>query len=207
MGTPFFINQLNKKFLIQDKTNKFDKWEKKGNSNSKTNLCDERSLRSKELSGQPDGVNNQGVLFCCFLSPSAADVRRTVVKNDVESHAAMGGHEALDLGLAFIDIGDILLDGYGASNGSDRNQIEAKDEAADGSTADSDLHPTTGGSAEVEDAAGGAEEAELAVELEKLPRGAGAVAMLLGKPVVLVQAMLSLHFFAHNCSERVLRMP
>lgn len=101
------------------------------------------------------------------------------MKHDVECAAAILVHELLDGGSAALG-GDVLLDGEGATYGSNGEEIDAEDEAADGDMSDGDLHPSSGGGAEVEDCAGGGEEAELGVELEELEGGTGAEALLFG---------------------------
>lgn len=98
---------------------------------------------------------------------------------EVECAAAVLVHKLLDGGSAALG-GDVLLDGEGATYGSDGEEVDAEDEAADGDMSDCDLHPSSRGGAEVEDGAGGGEEAELGVELEELEGGTGAKALLFG---------------------------
>lgn len=86
----------------------------------------------------------------------------------VEGWAAALGHDMLDARAA-LRLGDVLLDSEGAADGGDGDEVDAEDEAADWNALDGDLHPSTGGGAEVEDGVGGAEEGELGVELEQLP--------------------------------------
>lgn len=87
------------------------------------------------------------------------------MENNVEGGAAVVIHELLDAGPA-LGLGDVFLDGDGATDGGDRGEINADDEVVDGDALDGDLHPTTGGGAEIENGVCGFEEAELGVELD-----------------------------------------
>lgn len=143
----------------------------------KTYLGDEGALGRQEIDGEFDGIDHESGLGGGFLRPGAADVGGSVVEDDVEGAAAVLVHELLDGGSAALG-GDVLLDGEGAAYGANGEEIDAEDEAADGDMADGDLHPTAGGGAEVEDGAGGGEEAELGIELEELEGGTGAITLL-----------------------------
>lgn len=120
------------------------------------------------------------------------------MEDDVEGGAAVLVHEAFDGGAASGG-GDVLGEGVGAADGADVVKVDGDDKGADGGALDGDLGPAAGGGAEVEDGAGGAEEAELGVELGELKRRAGAVARLPGKTVVLVLPLLALHLLPHLC--------
>lgn len=87
---------------------------------------------------------------------------------DVECGATVIGHELLDAALT-LGPGDILLDGDGAADGGDWRKVDADDEVANGDVLDGDLHPSSGGGAEVEDGGGRFEEVVLGVELDQLP--------------------------------------
>ena len=156
------------------------------------------AFRCQEVGSQLHGIDNQGVLAGGFLSPSTTNVGRTIVQHQIKGRTPLLAHYALDLGLTF-GPGDVLLDGDGAANGSDGNQIDTDDKAADGDALNNDLHPTTWGGTEVEDGVGGAEEGVLGIELNQLPRGSRTVAMFFGQVVELVQTMLSLDL-THGCS-------
>lgn len=131
-------------------------------------LGDESSSRSQELCCQLHGVDDEGVLAGGLLRPSASDVRRAVVEDQVERRAAIVAHNPLHLGLA-LGLGDVLLDCDGAAYRGDRDEVDADDKGANGDALDGDLHPAARGGAEVEDGVGGAEESKLGVELDQLP--------------------------------------
>lgn len=90
------------------------------------------------------------------------------MQDQVEGGAAALGHDVLDARAA-LRLGDVLLDGEGAADGGNGDEIDAEYEAADRNSLDGDLHPAARGSAEVEDGVGGAEKGELGVELDQLP--------------------------------------
>lgn len=136
--------------------------------NSKANLGDKCSLGSQELGSQLDGIDDQGVLGRSFRGPGSTDVGRTIMKDQIESRAAILPHEPPELGNTLGPC-DVLLDRVGAAKRSDGDQIDADDNAAHGHALHGDLHPTAGGGAEVEDGVRGLEEPELGVELKQLP--------------------------------------
>ena len=131
-------------------------------------LGDQCALGSQELRGELGRVNNQGVLRGGLGGPGATDIGRAVVEDQVEGGAGLLLHEAAELGDA-LGSGDVLLNGEGAADGGDGDEVNADDEAADGDALDGDLHPTAWSGAEIEDGVGGVEEGVLGVELEKLP--------------------------------------
>jgi hypothetical protein len=75
------------------------------------------------------------------------------VQDQVEGGAAALGHDVLDARAA-LSLGDVLLDGEGAADGGDGDEVDAEYEAADRNALDGDLHPSAGGGAEVEDGVG-----------------------------------------------------
>lgn len=89
------------------------------------------------------------------------------MENDVEGGAPVGLHEALDGGAASRG-GDVLDERVGAADGADGEDVDSDNEGSDRGVADGDLKPASRGRAEVQDGAGGGEEAVLGVELEKL---------------------------------------
>ena len=168
-----------------------------------SDLCDEIPIRSQKLSSQFHRINNQSVLAHRLLSPGTTNVRRPIVKNQIESFDAVLFEHLLDLGPA-LGPRDILLDRDAAADGLDGDEIDPEDEAADGDLLEGDLHPTTGGGAEIEDGSGFVEEGVLVVELDELVGGTGAEAALLGELVVLIQTMLSFELTLTHCCVRVL---
>lgn len=142
-------------------------------------FSNESSFRRQKLRSKLHRINNQSVLTRRLLRPSTTDVRRPIVQHQIERPASVLAHEPLDGGPA-LGLGDVLLDADGAAHGADGDEVDPDDEAADGDSLDGYLHPAAGGGAEVEDAAGGAEEAELGVELDELPCRAGSVAVFFG---------------------------
>lgn len=74
------------------------------------------------------------------------------MEDDVEGAATVLVHELLDAGLA-LGSGDVFLDSDGATNGGDWGEVNADDEVVNGDALHGDLHPTSGGGAEVEDGA------------------------------------------------------
>ena len=120
------------------------------------------------------------------------------MNNEIESLDAVLVKHLPDLGPA-LGPGDVLLDGDAAADGLDGDEIDPEDEAADGDLLDGDLHPTTGGGAEIEDGSGFVEEGELFVELEELVRGTGAEAALLRELVVLIQTLTPFELTLTHC--------
>lgn len=102
------------------------------------------------MCGQLDGIDNEGVLAHSLLGPGATNIGRAVVQDQVEGDAAVLGHEGLDPGPA-LGLGDVLLDGEGATYWRNGDEVDAKYEAADGYALDRHLHPASGGCAEIKD--------------------------------------------------------
>lgn len=126
------------------------------------------------------------------------------MQHNIEGSDSVFSEKPLNGGAA-LRVSDILLNGEGAANGADREEIDTDDERADGDALNGDLHPTSGGGAEIEDGVSAGEEGVLGIELDELEGGTRTEALFLGEMVELVQTMLSLDLSHGVCESGVWR--
>eukprot|EP00760_Papus_ankaliazontas_P036118 PhM_4_TR8203/c0_g1_i1/m.15826 len=157
---------------------------------SAENLCDEPAAGLEHLTRELAGLEDKLVLRKGLSGPHTTDIWGTVVEHDL---CLLSLQCVQDLFARLIGV-DVACDGFAPGDGLNGDQIDADDCRRHWHVLGTDLHPATWGGAQVDHSIGLIEEAVLSVELHELEGGAGAVALLLGKVVELVQAVLSLLF-------------